>query len=98
MKNAINKIDLQLPILFTDLNGENRTVGDDVLSFLLKWDAEINNKLAIGSNVFYDINLLVQESKLEHQNFRMVLLEEMISRQSHLDKQQLIEAVSIYFI
>ena len=98
MKYANDKTGLQLPILFTHLNGENKTSGEGAVSILLKWDAGINNKLGISSTECIDMNILLQESEQEHQQFRILLLEEMISRQSTLDKQQLIETVSIYFI
>lgn len=98
MKNVNDKIDRQLPILFTHQNGESKTNAAGAVGILLKWDMNINNKLGIGRAHCNDVNILIQESEQEHQHFRIILLEEMISRQSNLDKQQLIETVSIYFI
>jgi len=97
MKNVNEKINIK-PILFTHLNGESEPIVDGAVSILLKWDAGINNKLGAGNDVAVDTNAIIQESEQEHQHFRILLMQEMISRQSNLDKQELIETVSIYFI
>jgi len=98
MTNTNEKPARQLPILFTQLNGENKINGVGAVSILIKWDADMNNKMTVDKTQYDDINLLIQQSEQEHQYFRVLLLEEMINRESSLDKQQLIETVAVYFI
>jgi hypothetical protein len=98
MKNTNEKPVWQLPVLFTLSNRENGISNDGVVNILLKWDAGINNKISTAYTERDDMNKNIQDSEQEHQYFRTLLLEEMISRESTLDKQQLIETVSIYFI
>jgi hypothetical protein len=98
MKNAIEQSVRQLPILFTSVNGQSKTGSFGVLSMLVKWDAELTNKIDVDETEWDDLNFRIQESEQEHQYFRSLLLEEMISRESSLDKQQLIETVFIYFV
>lgn len=89
---------LQLPILFTHLNGDSKVNCGGAVSVLVKWDAAVNNKLTFDRADWDEANLFILESEEEHQYFRALLLEEMINRKSTLEKQQLIETVSVYFI
>jgi hypothetical protein len=98
MKNAIEQSIRQLPILFTPVNGQNKTVVSGAVSMLLKWDAELTNKINVDEAKWDDSNFRIRELEQEHGYFRSLLLEEMISRESSLDKQQLIETVFIYFV
>ena len=98
MKNAIEQSTRQLPILFTSVNGKSKTGIGGALSMLVKWDAELTNKIDVDETEWDDLNFSIQESEQEHQYFRSLLLEEMISRESSLDKLQLIETVVIYFV
>ena len=88
MKNANEQSAPQLPILFTSRNVQSETVSGGVVSMLLKWDAEITNKIEMDETELDDLNFRIQKSEQEHQNFRSLLLEEMIRRESSLDKQQ----------
>ncbi len=98
MKNAIEQSARQLPILFTSVNVQCKTGSGGVVSMLVKWDAEITNKIEADETELDELNSRMQKSEQEHQYFRALLLEEMISRESSLDKQQLIETVFIYFV
>ena len=98
MKNAIEQPARQLPILFTPVNGQSKTGIGGAVTILVKWDAELTNKIDASKTDWDDLNFRIQESEQEHQYFRSLLLEEMISRESSLDKQQLIETVFIYFV
>jgi hypothetical protein len=98
MKNAIEQSVRQLPILFTSANGQSKAGSGGAISMLVKWDAELNSKIAVDQMDWDNLNFRIQESEQEHQYFRSLLLEEMISRESSLDKQQLIETVVIYFV
>ena len=98
MKNAIEQPARQLPILFTPVNGQSKTGIGGAVTILVKWDAELTNKMDVAKTDWNDLNFRIQESEQEHQYFRSLLLEEMISRESSLDKQQLIETVFIYFV
>lgn len=98
MKNAIEQSARQLPILFTSVNVQNKIGSGGVVSMLVKWDAEIINKIEVDETELDELNFRIQKSEQEHQYFRSLLLEEMISRESSLDKQQLIETVFIYFV
>ena len=98
MKNANEQSAPQLPILFTSRHVQSETVSGGVISMLLKWDAEITNKIEIDESELDELNLSIQKLEQEHQNFRSLLLEEMIGRESTLDKQQLVETVFVYFV
>ena len=98
MKNAIEQSARQLPILFTSVNVQSKTGSGGVVSMLVKWDAEITNKIEVDETELDQLKFRIQKSEQEHQYFRSLLLEEMISQESALNKQQLIETVFIYFV
>jgi hypothetical protein len=98
MNSANEKVNVHLATDFTNLGKESKISSNGALSILIKWDISINNKMSISNAENNNIDILIKEFEKEHQQFRVLLLEEMINRQSDLDKHQLIEMVFVYLI